>query len=99
MAHGVERTTRSARAAFAPRTPHSYNHASMTRRILPTLVVAALFLAVTSAPAQDPSTQPGQPLQPVLLGADEGPLVVPGDPPDLILEFTAKVAGYIEPCG
>ncbi|MBI3449792.1 MAG: hypothetical protein HY049_12855 [Acidobacteria bacterium] len=71
----------------------------MMRRLVLTLAVVALFLAVTAASAQDPSTQPSQPAQPVLLGADEGPLVIPGDTPDLILEFTAKVAGYIEPCG
>lgn len=30
---------------------------------------------------------------------DTGPLVAPGDPPDLTLLYTGGVVGYIEPCG
>lgn len=30
---------------------------------------------------------------------DEGPLVAPGEAPDLVLLYTGGVVGYVEPCG
>jgi hypothetical protein len=51
-------------------------------------------------PVPNPSSNPNVPSsEAVVLGVDEGPLVIPGDAPDLILEFTGKVLGYVEPCG
>ena len=75
------------------------------------MLPAILALAVlVPAMAQEPS--PARPAIPdtindpnspsgvaVAVGADEGPLVVPGDAPDLIFEFTGRVTGYVEPCG
>jgi len=49
-----------------------------------------------SNPPGDPNLPPGEA---VVLGVEEGPLVIPGDAPDLIFEFTGKVLGYVEPCG
>jgi hypothetical protein len=57
---------------------------------------AAQEPAPVRPPAADPNAAPSQA---VVLGAEEGPLVIPGDAPDLIFEFTGKVAGYVEPCG
>ncbi len=34
-----------------------------------------------------------------VIGPDEGPLVLPGPPPDIIFVYTGRVRGYVEPCG
>jgi len=76
-----------------------------------TAAIAAFCMASAFALAQEP--QPAKPVPvpntlddpnvpssgAVVLGADEGPLVAPGEAPDLIFEFTGKVSGYVEPCG
>lgn len=70
------------------------------------LALAFLALAGAQEPSPDKPSVPNTlndpnipPSDAVILGNDEGPLVIPGDPPDLIFEFTGKVLGYVEPCG
>jgi hypothetical protein len=63
---------------------------------LASLSIAALFLATLSGAA---ARQSSLETPPPVGDLDEGPLVVPGDPPDLILIYTGAVVGYVDPCG
>jgi hypothetical protein len=73
-------------------------HAALALALI--VPAAAQEPAPTRPPAAGPAADPNPaPSQAVVLGAEEGPLVIPGDAPDLIFEFTGKVAGYVEPCG
>ena len=77
---------------------------------IPVLTAVLALAVVVPATAQEPSpvrptipnavNDPNIPSGGVAVpGAEEGPLVIPGDAPDLIFEFTGRVAGYVEPCG
>jgi hypothetical protein len=60
------------------------------------LSIAMLPVATLSGPAARQA--PPEKIAPA--GApDEGPLVAPGEAPDLALFSTGGVVGYVEPCG
>jgi len=69
--------------------------------LLAGLLLAILGAAVATArqdaptPSHAPSTLTAAPAD----GADMGPLVATGPPPDLALIYTGGVVGYVEPCG
>jgi hypothetical protein len=73
--------------------------------VLLTALGAALALTRAAGPGTQPAPFPGGINDPNLAGSnlmvtpDEGPLVVPGPAPDLILLYAGRAQGYIEPCG
>lgn len=54
----------------------------------------ALLVAIPAAAPKNPQEIAQVPAEP-----DEGPLVAPGEAPDLVLLCTGAVVGYVEPCG
>lgn len=59
-----------------------------TSAVVSWAVAGALALGASGvAPAQEPPPSPPQ------------PLILPGEPPDLLLFYTGDVLGYLTPCG
>jgi hypothetical protein len=56
------------------------------------IVGIALSFHAPAVAQTTPAAPEPQPTQPV-------PLILPGDPPDLVMFFTGDVIGYLTPCG